>query len=115
MGKDAWIKPFLEAAEVELKPLKEQQKKARPLPARLQAAANRLARYTASEAEIICRVDERQGQFAKAQEELAEVRVKKAEAQEEHKAVAESAAVGTSVTMVGQAADFMAGLLGAQG
>ncbi len=53
----AWAKQQLDTAEMELKGLKEQQKRARPLPARLQATTDRLAKFTAAEAEVSSKVE----------------------------------------------------------
>ena len=114
-SKDAWVKPYLEEAEGELKALKELQKKARPLPARLQAAADRCAKYAAASEAGSLKVDELRDQLAKAEEELADVIAKETEAQEEYKSVAELAAVGGTISVVGQVADFVTHLLGSAG
>ncbi len=74
--KDAWAKQHLEAAEVELKALQEKQKKASRLPARLQAATDRLAKFTATDSEDSSRVDH-QDKLGKTSEELAEVVAKR--------------------------------------
>ncbi len=67
----------------ELKALKERQKKARPLPARLHAATARLTKAKATQEEVDGQVAELQDQLAKALEEQEEAAARVTEAEAE--------------------------------
>jgi hypothetical protein len=88
-------KQHLEVAEAELRDLKDQQKLARPLPARLQAAADRLASCRASQAASAAKLEAAKGAFLTAAEELAESDCKLLEAEQEEAAVRQQAGAGT--------------------
>ena len=114
--KDAGkTKIHVEVWEAELKLLKDKQRKARPLPARLQAATDRLAKAKLQQEEAIEQAKTLKEKLEAAERELMEANAKVTEAEKELQAVTELAAIGSSVTMVCQMADFTAKLIGGQG
>ena len=88
---------ILEGWEAEIKELREQQKRARPLPARLQAATARSAKTKTAVAEPTTKVENIRVQMAEAEQELQEALAKDAEADAEVQAVTEQAAMGAAV------------------
>ena len=93
-------KQHLEAAEAELAALREQQKLARPLPARLQAAADRLASCRKVQGAASTKLEAVKDLLREAAEELAEADCKLMEAEQEEAAVRQLAGAGTVETTV---------------
>jgi hypothetical protein len=93
-------KQHLEAAEAELAALREQQKLARPLPARLQAAADRLASCRNVQAAAAANLEAVKDSLREAAEELAEADCKLMEAVQEEASVRQLAGAGTVETTV---------------
>jgi hypothetical protein len=111
----SWGQLQLEAAEAELKSLKEQQKRARPLPARLQAATARLLKARELQEENNEVVQNLQDKLAAALTVQTEVAAKVSEAEAELQAVTELAAVGSATSMACQTAGLVGNVLGAMG
>ena len=93
-------KQHLEAADTELAALREQQKLARPLPARLQAAADRLASCRNVQAAAAANLEAVKDSLREAAEELAEADCKLMEAEQEEASVRQLAGAGTVETTV---------------
>ena len=97
-AKTAKGKAHLAALEAELVLLRDQQKKERPLPARLQAATYRLEKLKASQAEQIAKLDAAKEEAVSLEEGLAEINTKLAEAEAEMAAVRRQAAEGEAAS-----------------
>ena len=97
--------------EEQLKQLKEEQRQARPLPARLQAATDRLAKVRQSQEELGNKAAQQQEQLEATQRELAEVSVKVKEAELELEAVKRLAAEGSVESTVKALTESMAAVL----
>ena len=92
--------------------MKEQQRKARPLPARLQAATDRLAKAKAVHEEAAQQVKDLKEKLEAAELELVEAGAKLTETEQELGAVKMLAAEGTAASTVGQVAECLAMVLG---
>ena len=108
-------KSQLDQWDGELKALRERQKKARPLPARLQAATARLTKAKATQVEVNCQVAELQEQLGKAFKEQEEAAAGVTEADAELQAMMELAAIASMVSMACQTGGLAANLVGAHG
>ena len=86
----------LEVAEAELRELKDQQKRARPLPARLQAAANRSASCRTVQAAAAAKLEAAKAGLLEAAAELAEADCKLLEADQEEAVVRQQAGASTA-------------------
>ena len=95
--------------------MKERQKQARPLPARLQAATDRLAKAKAANDEANTKVMKSEEQLAQDLKVQTETAARVAEAEAELQAVTELAAVGSSQAMACTMANIVANLSGGNG
>ena len=108
-------KAYAEDMEADLKNLREQQKRARPLPARLQAATARKEKTKAAFEEATKKAETLKEQMATAEKEVLEAMAKDAEADVELQAVKELAAVGSAVGSTHLAAQLLQFLVEALG
>ena len=107
--KSTLAKTQIENWEASLNLLKEKQKKARPLPASLQAATARLSKAKATLEEVDATAAELQEQMAQILKDQEEAAAKVADAEAEFRAVQELVAVGSTTTMASNLMSIIAG------
>ena len=109
------ITDALADSETDLKKLKEKQRQERPLPARLQAATDRVVKVTANEAETSKELEVHEGHVTRLKAKLAEIAEQKLAAEKELEAVKAMAGAGASETAISNFANCMQEELTKQG
>ena len=109
------ITDALADSETDLKKLRERQRQERPLPARLQAATDRVVKVTANEAETSKELEVHEGHVTRLKAKLAEIAEQKLAAEKELEAVKAMAGAGASETAISNFANCMQEELTKQG